>query len=402
MGEPMFHYHTPPIAAGAVAASKEAGVFAVSQTMWHWTIPQYAIYSLCGIAVALSSHNLKNKLSFGSLYETIFPKNNKIVSIIHGICIFCLLGSTSSSMGVGLLQIGSGLKSLIGLEPSKSVWLITSALIITVYTISSISGLKKGMAKLSSYCTIIFIVMLAYIFLTGPSQFILDLGTESIAAVLKDPIGKTIILPTMTDDVWSKNFIIQYMASFFVVGPIFGMFLCRLGRGRTVRQFIFMNIFAPSAFCIIWIAIFGGTAIYLEWSGIYPVWDMVSKYGLESTIYNILNNFPMSKLITTIFIIAVFISFATMADPITSALSTISVKGLNVDDEAPIRLKIIWGCFIGLISFLIVASGGITSVKGMFTLVGLPMMFLVILFGISAYKQVFALYNSENIKKDLK
>lgn len=400
MGEPMFHYTAPPVAAGVEPFTREAGIFAVSQTMWHWTIPQYAIYSLCGIAVALSSYNLKNSLSFGALYETVFPKNKKIVSIIHGICIFCLLGSTASSMGAGLLQIGSGLKSLVGLEPNKIVWFTTSALIIAVYTISSISGLKKGMAKLSSFCTIIFIAMLTFIFVTGPSQFILDMGTESLGAMLKDPIGKTLILPTMTNDPWSKNFIIQYMASFFVVGPILGMFLSRLGKGRTVRQFILVNIFAPTIFCVIWIAIFGGTAIYLEWSGVYPVWEMVSKSGLESTIYNILNNFPMSKLITATFVIAVFVSFTTMADPITSALATISVKGLDIEDEAPIKLKTIWGCFVGLVSFLLVASGGITSIKGMFTLVGLPIMFLVIIFAISAYKQVNQLYNNENVRKE--
>lgn len=396
MGEPMFHYSQPPIAAGVKAFTRESGIFAISQTMWHWTIPQYAIYSLCGVAVALSSFNLKNNLSFGDLYETVFPKNKKVVSIIHGICIFCLLGSTSSSMGAGLLQIASGLKALIGLEPSKFVWFITSALIIFAYTVSSVKGLRKGMARLSSICTVIFISMLVYIFLTGPTQFILDIGTEAVGEVLQKPISKTIILPTMTNDPWPKNFIIQYMASFFVVGPILGMFLSRLGKGRTVRQFILVNIFAPSLFCIIWIAIFGGTAIYLEWSGTYPVWEMVSKSGLESTIFNILENFPLSKLIIGVFIIAVFISFTTMADPITSALATISVKGLNIEDEAPKKIKIIWGCFVGLISFLLVASGGITSIKGMFTLVGLPIMFLVIIFMISAFKQVNKLDKLKN------
>ena len=186
---------------------------------------------------------------------------------------------------------------------------------------------------------------------------------------------------------WPKAWIIQFMASFCVYAPLIGLFLSRLARGRTVRQFVMMNIFAPSLFCVVWISVWGGSAVYFQHTGIFDIWEAVNTKGMESTIFTLLQNMPFGYLLSILFIITVFASFTTLADPMASTMATLSTKGLLVEDEAPKYLKIAWGCTFGMISYLLVASNGADAVRGLFTIVGLPMAFMIVFYVICLIRE---------------
>lgn len=182
-----------------------------------------------------------------------------------------------------------------------------AAIMVTVYVVSCLTGIKKGMRVLSSFCTIVFIGLMVYVLCLGPTRFIVDAGTESLGVFFNRFFEHSVILPTMAEnETWSKSWIIMFMASFFVYAPIIGLFLARLGKGRTVREFIFMNIGAPTLFCIVWIAIWGGTTVWLQYTGIMDVWQSVNEKGLEVTIFTILSTLPFAKILAAFFIIAVF------------------------------------------------------------------------------------------------
>ena len=171
-----------------------------------------------------------------------------------------------------------------------------------------------------------------------------------------------------------------------VYAPILGMFLSRLAKGRTVRQFILVNVLAPSMFCIVWIAVFGGLTVQLQTSGTFDIWNGVNTAGMQSTIFYILNTFPLGKVLIVLFVVSIFTSFSTMADPVAAALATISIHGLSVDDEAPNKIKIVMGVIMGVIAYLLVASGGVNSVKGMWNIVGFPISVLLILVVVSVFR----------------
>ena len=164
------------------------------------------------------------------------------------------------------------------------------------------------------------------------------------------------------------------------------MFLSRMAKGRTVRSFILVNVLAPSIFCMVWIAAFGGVTLHMQSSGTFDIWNAVNTTGMESTIFYILSSFPLGKVLIAVFLVSIFTSFSTMADPVAAAMATISTHGFSVDDEAPKKLKILFGVIMGAIAYVLVASGGVGSVKGMWVIIGFPIAFIMAVIIISAFR----------------
>nr|KAH0481949.1 MAG: hypothetical protein KVP17_004640 [Porospora cf. gigantea B] len=388
MGEPMFHYAHPPEATGIVPFSHQAGVNAISQAAFHWTIMQYCMYTMGALGAALVAYAEETNFSVSTSLEGLLGSKTAgtVGHVINGVCLFALCGAVSCSMGAALLQIASGLNNLIGLPEGKFTWLLIAICITATFTISSITGMKKGLSALSSLNTKIFLGLAIAMLLLGPTNFIADIGVSALGNMVTTFFDKATITNALTADQWAKNWTVQYWASMIVVAPLIGLFYSRLAKGRTVRQFIAMTVFGPSVFCFIWISIFGGTAIYLQSSGSFDMWASIQANGMQNTVFAIFNQYPLAKLFIGVFLLAVFASLVTYADPMTSVLATLSCRSLNIAQEPPRRLKLLWGCTIGTISYLIIATGGIDGIRGMFTLIGFPLMFLLIGICVSAVK----------------
>jgi len=399
MGEPIFHMMQPPKGLALVPGSRDSAIFAISQALLHWSVAQYCIYTICGVGIALVAYNKRYPLSVAASVYCLIPKSwrSGFTSIVHAACLFSLCCAVACSLGAGLMQVGSGTGYILGMTPGKFMWAVIAFVIITIYTVSSTTGIKRGMQFLSSLCTRTFIVFMLFTVIFGPTLFILTIGTESFGYFLANFFRNSMLLNTMVpDDMWPANWLIVFMAAFFIYAPLLGLFLARLGRGRTVRQFVLVNVLPPTLFCFAWMAIFGGTAVYFQWTGIFDIWAAVQQNGLESTVFAIFQQFPLSTVLVAVFTVTVVISFATLADPMTSVLATISTKGLRVEEEAPTQLKIAWGVTAGTIAYLLVASGGVDSLRGMLSLAGFPMMLLTIMICIGVVKEGLDLLNRPN------
>ena len=389
MGEPIFHMMEPPQALGIEPMSREAGIFGISQAILHWSVAQYCIYTISGVAIALVAYNMRYPLSVGAGLFPLFPRRARpmMTAVVHSLCLFSLCCAVACSMGAGLLQIGSGIGYLFDITPGKVIWALVAALIVTLYTFSSATGIKKGMRILSAQCTRMFMGFMLFALIVGPTLFILTIGTETLGYLLNNFFRNSTLLNAMIpESTWCDNWIIIFMASFFIYAPLLGTFLARLGRGRTVRQFILVNVLPPTFFVYVWMSVFGGTAVSFQWSGVFDVWQSVQQNGLESTIFVLFSQFPFSTIVIALFIVTVIISFVTLADPMTSVLATISTKGLQVEDEAPRRLKLVWGITAGTVAYLLVASGGVNSLRGMLMLAGFPLMLVTCLLCASTVK----------------
>ncbi|WP_068088838.1 BCCT family transporter [Polycladidibacter stylochi] len=386
--EPMFFFAEPAQAWNVEPFSREAGITAISQTAFHWTIMQYSMYTICALAVAMVVYSRDESYSVSTtLYGLLGKKHSGVVgTIINAVCIFTLGGAVASSLGGALLLIASGLENVFGIESGNFVWLITAVVITVVFTTSSISGMKKGLSMIADANTKIFIGLAIFVLIFGPSIFIADIGVTAFGDFLTKFFNKATITNAMTTDEWAKGWTVQFWASFFVVAPLIGLFYARLGRGRTVREFIAMTLFGPSLFCFVWIAIFGGSAIHLQSTGTLDIWANIQTNGMASTVFAIFGSLPLAKVTMVIFIIAIIASLVTYADPMTSVLATLSCKSSSVDEEAPKYLKLIWGPAIGTVGYIIIATGGIDGIRGMFTLIGFPLMFLVLAICVSAVK----------------
>ena len=397
MGEPIFHYMTTPTAI-AEAGSREAGIFAVAQAMWDWSFVQYCMYAICGAAFAIVCYNRRKSLNFNSIIECLLGRRIPwLNTLITAVVIFCLMGATSNSMGVGLMQIGAGLEAAFGIPQSAVIWLFAAIFVTTIFILSCVSGIGKGLKLVSSACIYFFFFLLIYVFVFGDTQFILKIGSESVGYIVDHFGTMTTVTNVMTDnDQWFADWIVQFWASFIVYAPIIGMFLARMGRGYRVRTFMLVQILVPSIFCMIWIAVFGGQTISLQYNGTLDVWNAVNTSGMQATVFQIIGQLPLAKVITVMFLITVILSFSTLADPMAAVAATLSVDHLGAEDEAPRKQKILVGCMLGATAYTLVATGGINSVKGMFTLVGLLQSVVLIMCAIVLFKYSKRCYYLKN------
>lgn len=387
MGEPIFHFMTTPTAI-AEPGTRRAAVFAVAQAMWDWSFVQYCMYAICGAAFAIICYNRGKSLSFNSIVECATGKKNKTLNtIVTAVVIFCLMGATSNSMGVGLMQIGAGLEAAFGIQQSAFVWLLAATFVTVIFVLSCVSGIGKGLKLVSSLCIYFFFFLLAYVFIFGNTQFITKMTSESIGFIVDNLGTQTTMMNAITEnDTWCADWIVQYWASFIVYAPVIGMFLAKMGRGRKVRTFMLVQILVPALFCILWIGIFGSQTIYLQTSGTLDIWNAVNTAGMQATVFQIIGTLPLAKVITIMFLITVTLSFCTLADPMASVASTLSCKSLSAEEEPPKGRKILVGCILGGTAYTLVATGGINSVKGMFTLVGLLQSIVLIMCAVVLFK----------------
>lgn len=398
LGEPMYHLMTPPVAAGVEAGTREAAIFAVSQAMFNWTFVQYCQYTLCGVIFALIAYNLKKSLSFGPLIECSFGKSIPwLMALVHIVAIFCLASGVSNSMGAGLLQLGAGFESVFNISQGPGLWLVLAVGVGIFFILSCVSGISKGLKHVSTITMILFAILLVYILMAGDAVFIGKISTEAVGTIFDNFFSKITYNNTLVpEDQWANEWTITFWNSFFIYAPVIGMFLARMAKGRTVRQFVSVNILIPSVFCIVWIGVFGGIAMDVQLSGELDIWGMIHTYGMQTTVYQVLGTLPFGEIAIVIFLVAVVFSFCTLADPMCSVLATLCVKDLQIDDEPPKNIKILMGVIVTAISYLLVASGGMESVKGLLNIGGLLMTIPTLWCFIEVFRQASYLLTLKN------
>lgn len=375
MGEPMYHFMQPPLAIHAVPGSREAAIFAVSQAMFHWSFVQYFIYSLPATAFALLCFNYQKSLSMGPmLMETTGKYSRWGTTVLQILCGYAVACGVSNSMAAGLMQISGGINAVFGVPQGPVMYLVLTVLVAAFFIVSCITGINKGLTYVSSACMFCFFGLLIYVVLTGNAQFIGKIGTEATGQIMDQFWEKITLNNTLVpQDQWPNEWPITFWNSFYIYAPVIGMFLARLGKGRTVREFLLVEILVPSLFCCLFIAIFAGQSMYVQTSGIMDVWAMIQQEGMQTTLYQVLGTMPGGKAVQLVFLVTVCLSFITLADPNTAALATLCVHGQEIDSEPPKAMKIALGTAISAVAYLLVVSGGMNAVKGLLNLGGLLM-----------------------------
>ncbi|MEE0776652.1 MAG: BCCT family transporter, partial [Bacillota bacterium] len=305
---------------GIAPFSKEAVLFSMSQVYFHWSFTPYALYTLATIPMALAVYNYQKKMSISSgLYFLIGDRcDGAIGKAVDAFSLFALLGGMASGMGLGIMQIASGLDFSLGIEPSKLIWALIALFIVVAFTFSSLLGIDKGLKWLADQNLKIYIVVLLFLLIAGPTAYILKLGTESIGAFVTTFFEKSTYLGAASGEDWSRWWTMFYWAMWIAYAPVIGIFLSRLCYGRTVRHFLVVNLVAPALFGISWFTIFGGTAIHMQLENVFDLWAALQDKGLESAVFSFFQQLPIGSVLVFVFLIIIVISFVTMADSMTS------------------------------------------------------------------------------------
>ncbi|WP_426367679.1 BCCT family transporter [Streptomyces sp. E-08] len=355
VSEPLAHYGTPPPGTRP-ADSAERMQTAMATTLFHWTLHPWAIYAVVGLAIAYSTFRCRRRQTISAVFVPLMGERRAYGSpgrVIDILAIFATLFGSAASLGLGALQIGSGFEELGWMEKTGTGLLVAIIAVLTVaFVLSAVSGVEKGIQWLSNINMVLAAVLAVFVFVAGPTIIVLDLLPTSLAAYFGDLpqlAGRT--EATSGDDIhhWLGSWTVFYWAWWISWTPFVGMFIARISRGRTIRQFVGGVILVPSTVSLVWFAIFGGTAMKLSEQG-----ELAGRTTPEGQLFGVLQEFPISGAMSLLVMILVGIFFVSGADAASIVMGTLSQRGAF----EPTRLVVVfWGVVTGAVAAIMLLIG---------------------------------------------
>lgn len=368
VAEPIFHYTAPPAFANAAAGSPQAAQFAISTLYMHWSITPYAIYGVPALAFALAYHNHGKDYSLGGPLSLVAPGAAKGVggSIVDALALFALVAGVSASLGAGVLTLSSGVADAVGGDAGLMTRLFMTIAIVTVFILSSVSGLQKGIKFLSDWNVRFFIALAIFVFVAGPTGDIIMLGARAVADYAVHFIPRSLDFTGGGDTQWMRDWTIFNFSNWLAWAPITALFLGRIAVGYTVREFILFNVVAPATFGALWMTIFGGAAISVEGDAGGVISAAIGDGGAEAGIYGLFSALPFAPLVIGLFLLTTFVSFVTAMDSNTHSIASVCLSAKRIEDETPrarLSIKLFWGCLVGAVAFVMTATNGVDGVR---------------------------------------
>ncbi|WNF38427.1 BCCT family transporter [Bacillaceae bacterium IKA-2] len=376
--EPVYHVSSPPLSLGIEPNSAEAALFSMSTLFLHWTITPYAIYTVPTIVFAFAYYNMRKPYSLSSALAPLLgdKMNSRTGAIVDGVSLYTLALGMAASMGTSILNLSGGINHITGIKSTPLLWGIVAAVVTATFVISASTGLMKGIRVLSNINMRVFVIITIFVFIVGPTTYILNLSTESLGVYLSNFFEKSLFTGGASGDLWPQWWTTFYWASWFAWALVISLFLGRIAYGYKVKTVILVNFVLPAAFGVIWMSVFGGTAISMQMAG-GALSEVMANNGPEAVIYAVFAALPLSKIVIPFFIFIVFITFVTACDSNIAAMSGISSTGITPESPEPgIMIKVIWGVTVSIISWTMISFANIDGVKMLNNLGGVPALFL--------------------------
>ncbi len=381
VAEPVVHLHEPPPFTGVEPGGAEAMRFAMSSVFVHWTLAPYAIYTVAALAFALAFYNCGHSFSVGSLLRPLLGDHlgEKTAQGIDALVLFAVVVGMSAVLSAGLLLIGDGLQVLFGIPKSPQVYAATAAFIVAVALLSAASGLGQGIQVLARINTVLFVLLMLYVLVVGPSIFIIKLGSQSLAEYLTGFIPRHLLFNEPASSRWSGWWTTAFFASWFAWAPLSCLFLGKIARGYTVRQFILVNLLLPSIFGFLWFSTFGLSALYFDIQNGGAMYGVYRSEGLAAMAYQLFSYLPGSIVLSLFFIFACFISFITATDSNTDAIGGLCMRSVTAEHMgSPFGIKLLWAGVIGIVGWCSATYLGSDGIKMLANLAGLPGVLIVL------------------------
>ena len=359
VAEPVMHFLNPPLGDGGTPA---AAAQAMELTFFHWGIHAWSMYAIVALILAYFAYRHDLPLTLrSSLYPLI---GDRIYGPIGALIdIFAVLGTVcgvATSLGLGVLQINSGLAYLFDVPVSSTVQIILVVVTTILATISVVLGLDVGIKRLSEFNIFLAIALLLGVLLIGPTVYLLQAFVQNTGSYLSELVTKTFNLYTYNPTDWIGGWTIFYWGWWLSWAPFVGLFIARISRGRTIREFVLGAMLGPTLFTLFWMTVFGNSGI-----------DLILNQGVTSlgaavqadssvALFKFFENFPMSEVLSFIAVIMVMVFFVTSADSGALVVNMLCAYG---EDDTPAIQRSIWTVFIGLIAIVLLLAGGLGSLQ---------------------------------------
>lgn len=380
--EPIYHLNAPPESFGLQPGSREAALFSMSAMFLHWSFTPYAIYAIPSLVFALAFYNRHLPFTITSSLVPIFGKSitgNTRAQLIDTLAMYALVTGMAASLGTGAITLVGGIGEFSNVTTNPISLGIVIALIVATFISSAASGLHKGIAKLSAINTLVLLIVGVFVFVFGPTLAVIELSGAGIVEYISEFMTLSLFSTQATGDPWPQDWSVFYWAVWFAWAPVSALFLGRIARGYTVREFLQINLIFPALFAIIWLSIFSGTSINIDLIEAGVMNTTLQEQGLEKVLYSMFDRLPLSDIMTFVLLFVAFISFVTAADSNTDAIGNLCTKNITMDNinGASISMKILWGMIIGMMAWVMISFVGIEGVKMLSNLGGLPALIII-------------------------
>ncbi|WP_404288571.1 BCCT family transporter [Glutamicibacter arilaitensis] len=380
VAEPISHFMAPPHGMED-PGTLNAAVRALQFSFFDWGPHAWAVFGVFGLAIGYSTHCMGRP---GLVSPMLRPVLGRLVDgwfgkLIDVFAILATLFGTTTSLGLGAAQIEEGLNRVFGLATGVGVQIIIIAVITILFTLSALSGVNRGIKYISQITMSLSVLLALFVLIFGPTSFIGNIFFRSVGQYFNDFFQVSLITPTTPDDLqWMQWWTYFMMAWWLSWGAFVGVFLAKISKGRTIRQFVAGVLGIPSLVFFAWFTIFGGSAIKFEMDGA-PIAEQTAE-NLNSSFFAMLAELPMVELTSVVTMILVVLFFVSGADANTFVLSMMSSNG-HLNPTRPVLS--IWGILTGLSAVLLLLVGGLAALQQASMLSALPFTIIVALLGIS-------------------
>ncbi len=371
VGEPLQHFINPPTQEpGTPHAAREA----LQSTFFHWGFHAWAVYGIMGLVLAYFGFRYNLPLTMRSgLYPLLREKINGPIG--HGVDAFTLVATIAgiaTTLGYGARQIAAGVNLLTGWNTDTSTFLIgTIVVVVGLASLSAVSGVDKGVRRLSEFNLILSFVLLGFVIFAGPTLYLLKALSENIGNYIANltslSLHTFVYEPTREKD-WFGGWTILYWAWWISWSPFVGMFIARISRGRTVREFVIGVLLVPTAFNLLWMTAFGNSAIWVDTHQAAGALAQTAG-NVDALLFRFFEYLPLAKTVSWLAILLIGVFFVTSADSGALVVDAIATRG---NTRSPVWQRLFWSAILGVTAAVLLLAGGLGALQALTLIAALP------------------------------
>lgn len=375
VAEPISHYVNPTV--GIEPATAQSAEFAMTSCFMHWGFQPWGAYAIIGLGLAYAHFRKGRPFLVSSIIIPVFrgSESKGIRRVIDIFAAIVTVAGVTTSLGLGCLQISAGLEHLFGIPSNTTTWFFVILIMCVIYSMSAVSGVSKGVKRLSSINAIAALGFAVICLIIGPTLFDLNLFVTSFGNYVQGFLKSSLDAFPFSDNSWLLSWRVFYWAWWIAWAPFVGMFIARISRGRTVREFVFGVVIVPALLSMMWFAVMGGMGLtFAEATPINVLQELVN--APENALFAVLDSTTLGAFLSVFVMVIIVIFFITSADSATYVLSVMSCDG----DKAPSSwLKVMWGVLQALIAIALLVAGGIKALQTFSIAAAFPFIIIMLL-----------------------
>jgi choline/carnitine/betaine transport len=386
--EALFYYADPSPLFDVQGGTGEAISIAIQQTLFHWAVPQLAVFTIMGVAIGYFAYNYENvplRVS-SALTPVLGPENldGPVAKVVDVLAVFATIGGVATSLGFIGSQFVEGLSYQWGIDLGTTGIILVVTAMTLLFTLSMVLGVDRGIRRLSNFNMVLFVALMLATLVVGPTAFLVLVGTEAVGGMLTDFVSMSLFTGAGVEGgtEWMNAWTVFYWAWALSWSPFAGLFIARISKGRTVREVAFTGVAATSAATIPWFTFVGGTAVYNHHNGIADFGGVIAgDLGAEVSGFILFETFPLGSVFMLAFMVLVTTFFITSADSSTLAVSMMTTGGKAEPSNIN---RVFWGVVLGMTAAILMTLGGVSALQSAAIITGAPFAFvcLIAMFGL--------------------